>query len=43
MIAPDSSIVIAALAPWHELHEDARAALVDEEIGLPDSAATPAA
>jgi hypothetical protein len=27
VIAPDSSVVISALAPWHELHGEARAAL----------------
>lgn len=27
MIAPDSSVVIAALAPWHEAHDQARQAL----------------
>lgn len=32
MIAPDSSVVIAALAPWHEAHHSARAALV-ESVG----------
>ncbi|HEY7891424.1 MAG TPA: PIN domain-containing protein [Solirubrobacteraceae bacterium] len=35
MIAPDSSVVIAALAPWHEAHRLARAALVDGEVRLP--------
>ncbi len=35
MIAPDSSVVIAALAPWHELHGRARAALAEDEVGLP--------
>jgi predicted nucleic acid-binding protein len=35
VIAPDSSIVIAALAPWHETHGAARAALGEDEIGLP--------
>lgn len=35
MIAPDSSVVIAALAPWHEMHEQARAALGWDEVGLP--------
>lgn len=29
MIAPDSSVVVAALAPWHETHGQARAALRD--------------
>lgn len=35
MIAPDSSVVIAALAPWHELHDQARAALSEREVRLP--------
>lgn len=35
MIAPDSSIVIAALAPWHEIHASARAALQDSDVRLP--------
>ena len=35
MIAPDSSVVIAALAPWHEAHGPARAALAGGEIQLP--------
>ncbi len=35
MIAPDSSVVIAALAPWHELHGRARTALAEDEVGLP--------
>ena len=35
MIAPDSSVVIAALAPWHEAHESARAAIVEAEVRLP--------
>jgi predicted nucleic acid-binding protein len=35
VIAPDSSVVIAALAPWHEAHAPARAALVGDEVGLP--------
>ncbi len=30
MIAPDTSVVIAALVPWHEAHERARATLADE-------------
>ena len=34
MIAPDSSIVVAALAPWHEAHEATRAALRDASLGL---------
>ena len=35
MIAPDSSVVIAALAPWHEAHSEARDALLGETVGLP--------
>jgi predicted nucleic acid-binding protein len=35
VIAPDSSVVIAALAPWHELHREARSALSQEEAHLP--------
>jgi predicted nucleic acid-binding protein len=35
MIAPDSSVVIAALAPWHEAHDAARDALRAEQVGLP--------
>jgi predicted nucleic acid-binding protein len=35
LIAPDSSVVIAALAPWHEAHQAARDALKAEEVGLP--------
>lgn len=35
MIAPDSSVVIAALAPWHEAHRAARAALAGTETRLP--------
>jgi len=31
LIAPDSSVVIAALAPWHEAHGPCRAALGEEE------------
>lgn len=31
MIAPDTSVVIAALVPWHEAHERARAALAADE------------
>lgn len=34
MIAPDSSVVIAALAPWHEAHGSARAALLEAEVRL---------
>jgi predicted nucleic acid-binding protein len=35
VIAPDSSVVIAALAPWHEAHHPARAALAQAEVRLP--------
>jgi predicted nucleic acid-binding protein len=35
VIAPDSSVVIAALAPWHDAHEQARAALLEGEVRLP--------
>ncbi len=35
MIAPDSSVVIAALAPWHEAHGAARNALRSDTLGLP--------
>jgi predicted nucleic acid-binding protein len=35
VIAPDSSVVIAALVPWHEAHDRARAALLEGENGLP--------
>lgn len=34
MIAPDSSVVIAALAPWHEAHPAARAAMHGAELCL---------
>lgn len=34
MIAPDSSVVIAALAQWHPAHRASRAALVNEERRL---------
>lgn len=34
MIAPDTSIVIAALAPWHEAHARSRKALRGEQLGL---------
>jgi predicted nucleic acid-binding protein len=33
--APDSSVVIASLAPWHEAHQAARAALLADDVGLP--------
>jgi predicted nucleic acid-binding protein len=35
VIAPDSSVVIAAIAPWHEHHHAARHALRSEKVGLP--------
>jgi predicted nucleic acid-binding protein len=35
VIAPDSSVVIAALTPWHEAHSEARDALRGETVGLP--------
>lgn len=35
MIAPDSSVVIAALAPWHDAHARCRAALVEGNARLP--------
>jgi predicted nucleic acid-binding protein len=35
VIAPDSSVVIAALAPWHEVHEVARDALATGDARLP--------
>ncbi len=35
MIAPDSSVVIAALAPWHQAHRSARAAIVEADVRLP--------
>jgi predicted nucleic acid-binding protein len=35
VIALDSSIVIAALAPWHEAHRPVRAALLEDEVRLP--------
>ncbi|MEJ7817536.1 MAG: PIN domain-containing protein [Thermoleophilaceae bacterium] len=34
MIAPDSSVVIAAIAPWHVAHGPARDALAGSETGL---------
>jgi predicted nucleic acid-binding protein len=34
VIAPDSSVVVAALAPWHEAHEAARNALRDARPSL---------
>jgi predicted nucleic acid-binding protein len=35
VIAPDSSVVIAALAPWHEAHRPARSALSEDNARLP--------
>jgi len=35
VIAPDSSVVIAAVAPWHLAHRPARAALAGVDVGLP--------
>lgn len=35
MIAPDSSVVIAAIAPWHLAHRPARAALAGADARLP--------
>jgi len=34
VIAPDSSVVIAALATWHVAHTAAREALAEAEVGL---------
>lgn len=34
MITPDSSVVIAALAPWHVAHSRAREALQDVDVRL---------
>jgi len=35
VIAPDSSVVIAALTPWHEMHDQARSAMAGRPIRLP--------
>jgi predicted nucleic acid-binding protein len=35
VIAPDSSVVIAALAPWHAAHGPCRAALAEGDAMLP--------
>jgi predicted nucleic acid-binding protein len=35
MIAPDTSVVIAAIAPWHEAHDEARNAIRGHEVVLP--------
>ncbi len=34
MKAPNSSVVIASLAPWHEAHQPARAALLAGGVGI---------
>jgi predicted nucleic acid-binding protein len=34
VIAPDSSVAIAAIGQWHPAHEAARAAIVGEDRGL---------
>lgn len=34
MITPDTSIAIAAAAPWHEAHDAAVAALATDEVAL---------
>jgi predicted nucleic acid-binding protein len=34
VIAPDSSVVIAAIAPWHEAHHPSRTALSEDETRL---------
>jgi predicted nucleic acid-binding protein len=39
VIAVDSSVVIAALAPWHAAHQPARAALAGKDVRLPAHAA----
>jgi predicted nucleic acid-binding protein len=39
LIAPDSSVVIAALAPWHEAHRPARAVIAEAEVRLPSHVA----
>jgi predicted nucleic acid-binding protein len=35
VIAPDSSVVIAAIAPWHAAHRPALAALSEVDVRLP--------
>ena len=35
MTAPDSSVAIAALAPWHDAHQPARRVLAGAEVRLP--------
>jgi predicted nucleic acid-binding protein len=39
VIAPDSSVTIAAAAPWHEAHAAAVAALAGDDLSLIDSVA----
>jgi predicted nucleic acid-binding protein len=34
VIAPDSSVVVAALGPWHPAHEASRTALLDDDRRL---------
>jgi hypothetical protein len=41
VIAPDSSVVIAAIAPWHLAHRPARAALVGASLLSADRRAQP--
>jgi predicted nucleic acid-binding protein len=43
VIAPDSSVVVAALGPWHPAHEASRAALSDDDRQLIGHAAFEAA
>jgi predicted nucleic acid-binding protein len=35
VIAPDSSVLIASLAPWHVAYRAARSALLEDDLGLP--------
>ena len=42
MIAPDASVLIAALAEWHPAHEASRAALKDDDRALVAHAAVEA-
>jgi predicted nucleic acid-binding protein len=35
VIAPDSSVVLATIAPWHQAHRPARAALAEDDARLP--------
>jgi predicted nucleic acid-binding protein len=34
LIAPDSSVVVAAIAPWHPGHSQARASLIETDVRL---------